>query len=70
MHAVLCKEEMCCTQPQQKLLYEPLCAEIFAQLVYRPRADPLRIALIGLYDIDDLLGDYFIYRVGTGFEMK
>ena len=52
-------------QPQQKLLHEPLCAEILAQLVYRPRADPLRIALIGLCDIDDLLGDYFIYRVGT-----
>ena len=44
--------------------------EILAQLVYRPRADPLRIALIGLCDIDDLLGDYFVYWIGTGFEMK
>jgi hypothetical protein len=35
-----------------------------------PSADALRIMLIGLRNIDDLLGDYFIYGIGTGFQME
>jgi len=26
--------------------------------------------LTGLHNIDDSFGDYFIYRIGTGFQMK
>jgi len=41
-----------------------------AQFFDGPSADALRIMLTGLHNIDDSFGDYFIYRIGTGFQMK